>query len=67
MQIVCQESLYRSGLCRSRQERQKAEKYSNFTIGVQTYGSYGPQGIKQASQADWQKTSAGVPLKKINS
>ena len=58
MQIVCQESLYRIGLCCSWQGIQKkwkntailSDNYNFVPAGVKTYGAYGPQGIKLIKQ-----------------
>ena len=69
MQMVCQESLYRSGLCSSRQGRQSG-KIQQFDRLLQFFAHW-CQDIwclwssrHQQNLADWQKMSAGAPLKK---
>ena len=46
-----------AGLCSSQKRRKKVDKYSNLSdyyhfvpVGIETYGAYGPQGIKLVKQ-----------------
>ena len=64
MQIAQKKASTEVGSAAAGRKDKKVDKYSNLSdhyhfvpVGIETYGAYGPQGIKLSSQADWQNNS----------